>query len=68
MKESEQLLLDLMVKVFTMESLLLSKGIYTKDEYNAKINEMIHFISANILRSSGVSEDKIKEFIIGFTK
>lgn len=67
MKENEQLLLDLMVKVFTMESLLLSKGIYTKEEYDSKISEMINFISANILRGSGLSEDKIKEFITGFT-
>ena len=66
MNETNTLLMDVLVKLSTIESLLVSKGIITKEEYSDRLIEISNFLSISALKSSGMSDEDVQKFVKEF--
>ena len=61
-KESEELtstlaIADLLVHIRTLEKLLISKGVFTQEEFNKEMEDMIAMVAKSILQNAQVKGD-----------
>lgn len=61
-KEAEELtnvlaIADVLVHLRTLEKILISKGVFTKEEFNKEMDDMISVVAKSILQSAQVKGD-----------
>jgi hypothetical protein len=52
---TDSLAADALVRIKTVENMLIAKGIFTREEYNTEMKEVVRTIAKNILVKANVS-------------
>lgn len=65
--ENDISIVDALLRIKTLENVLISKGVITKDEYYKEMEEVVKIISVSILQKANVQGD-LNEIIDGFKK
>jgi hypothetical protein len=55
MISTDSLAADALVRIKTVENMLIAKGIFTREEYNTEMKEVVRTIAKNILVKANVS-------------
>jgi len=59
---NDSLVADALIRIKTVENMLISKGLFTREEYNLEMREVVRTIAENILKNSNVSGN-LKELV-----
>jgi len=59
---NDSLVADALIRIKTVENMLISKGLFTREEYNLEMREVVRTIAENILKNSNISGN-LKELV-----
>lgn len=62
---SDVLIADALIRVKALENLLISKGVFTKEEFTEQVKDITEVLTLSILEKSKVSGD-LNKIIEGF--
>jgi hypothetical protein len=64
---TDSLAADALVRIKTVENMLIAKGIFTREEYNAEMKEVVKTIAKNILIKANITGnlDEMVESMLG---
>lgn len=54
---NDVLIADALIRIKSLEILLVTKGIFTAEEFNAQVKDVINLLTLTILQKSNVSGD-----------